>query len=123
MHPYFQGSIIYNSQDRETTKLSIDRKMKMLYRYKMEHYSVPGAGGWSQDMGAWASDQQVRARRKTSPEGRGSLKSVSPGALMGFIPSGDMSGACSGSVFHLGPFDEAMAALGPEVSWRCFKLS
>ena len=74
-------------------------------------------------MGAWASDQQVRARRKTSPEGRGSLKSVSPGALMGFIPSGDMSRACSGSVFHLGPFDEAMAALGPEVPWWCFKLS
>ena len=45
----------------------------------------------------------MRGRRKTSPEDRGSLKSVSPGALMGFIPCGDMSGACSGSVFHLDP--------------------
>ena len=74
-------------------------------------------------MGVWASDQQERARRKTSPEGRGSLKSVSPGALMGFIPSGDTSRAYSGSVFHPGPFHEAMAELGPEVSWQCFKLS
>ena len=45
MHPYFQGSTIHNSQDRETTKLSIDRKVKMLYRYAMEYYSVPGGGG------------------------------------------------------------------------------
>ena len=41
---------------------------------------------------------------------------------MGFIPSEDMGGACSGSVFPLGPFEEAMAALGPDVSWQCHKL-
>ena len=56
----------------------------------------PGLGGWSQDGGAWASDQQLVGRRPV--EGRSSLKSVSPGALMGLLPSGDAGGACSGSV-------------------------
>ena len=63
----------------------------------------------------------MRGGRKTGPEDRGSLKSVSPGAPMGFIPSADMGGTCSGSL-PPGPFDEAMAALGPDVSWRCLKL-
>ena len=46
--------------------------------------------GWNQNGRMWASDQQLGGRRETSSEGRGSLKSVGPGALMGFIPSGDM---------------------------------
>ena len=46
--------------------------------------------GRNQDGRTWASDQQLVGRRETSSEGRGSLKSVGPGALMGFIPSGDM---------------------------------
>ena len=37
---------------------------------------------------------------------------------MGFIPSKDMGGVCSGSVLPLDPFDEAMAALAPDVSWQ-----
>ena len=37
----------------------------------------------------WASDQQLVGRRETSPEGRGSLKSVGPATLMGCLPSGD----------------------------------
>ena len=37
-------------------------------------------------------------KEETSPEGRSSLKSVSPGALMGLLPSGDAGRACSGSV-------------------------
>ena len=34
-------------------------------------------------------------------EGRAVLKSMSPGALMGFIPSGDTGGTFSGSDFLL----------------------
>ena len=41
---------------------------------------------------------------------------------MGFIPTEDMGGVCSGSVFPLGPFDEAMAALGPDIYWQCLTL-
>ena len=41
MHPNFQGSTIYNSQDTESTKMSSDRKMKTTwYIYKLEYYSV-----------------------------------------------------------------------------------
>ena len=46
--------------------------------------------GWNQDEGVWASNQQLVGRRETNSGGRGSLKSVGPSALMGFIPSGDM---------------------------------
>ena len=66
----------------------------------------PGPGGWRQDGGAWASNQQLVGRKETSPEGRSSLKAVSPGALIRFIPSGDMGGACSNCFCHQGPFDE-----------------
>ena len=52
--PVFRAAL-FTSQDRETTKLSADRKMKMLYRYAMEYYSVLGVG-WSQDVGSWAPD-------------------------------------------------------------------
>ena len=45
--------------------------------------------GWNHD-GVWASDQQVKRKRWTSPEGRGSLKYVSHGALMGLISGVDM---------------------------------
>ena len=41
---------------------------------------------------------------------------------MEFIPTEDMGGVCSGSVFPLGPFDEAMAALGPDIYGQCLKL-
>ena len=41
----------------------------------------------------WASDQQLVGRRETSPEGRGSLKSVGPATLMGCLPSGDVGRA------------------------------
>ena len=56
----------------------------------------PSLGSWSQDWGAWASDEQL-VGKKTSPEGRGALKSLSSDALLGFIPSGDTGGAYSGS--------------------------
>ena len=63
-------------------------------------------------------------RRATTPEGRGSLKSVGASALMGFIPREDIGWACSGSVFHLSPFNEATGVLGSEVSFwgTCLKL-
>ena len=56
----------------------------------------PGLGSWSQDWGAWASDEQL-VGKKTSPEGRGDLKSLSSDALLGFIPGGDTCRAYSGS--------------------------
>ena len=63
-------------------------------------------------------------RRATTPEGRGSLKSVGASALMGFVPREDIGWACSGCVFHLSPFNEATGVLGSEVSfWEtCLKL-
>ena len=52
-------------------------------------FQNPGPGGWNHDEGVWASDQQVKRRRRASPEGRDSLKFVSHGALMGLIPGVD----------------------------------
>ena len=41
VHPNFQASTIYNSQDIESTEMSTDRKMKtMWYIYTLEYYSV-----------------------------------------------------------------------------------
>ena len=52
----------------------------------------PGPGEWSQDGGAWASDQQLVGRKETSPEDRFSAKSVSPSALMDSSPVGTWAG-------------------------------
>ena len=40
----------------------------------------------NQDGAVWASDQPVKRRGWASPEGRGSLKYVSYGVLIGLIP-------------------------------------
>ena len=45
----------------------------------------PGPSRRTHDGGVWASDQQVKRRRRASPEGRDSLQFVRHGALMGLI--------------------------------------
>ena len=71
-----------------------NRTVRVLLTSKLSQKT--GLGSWSQDWGAWASDEQL-VGEKTSPEGRVALKSLSSDALLGFIPVGDTGGACSGS--------------------------
>ena len=52
-------------------------------------------------------------------EGGVAVKSMSPGALTGFIPSGDSGGTLSGPAFLLSSSDQvpAKTMLGSGVSW------
>ena len=88
----FSRKHIYNSQDTKSTKMSSNRNMKTeWFTYTLDYSSGSGGGIRMGEGGPLTSSQLEEGRPFLRAEG--SLKSVDPSALMGFIPSGDVGRA------------------------------